>query len=129
MLGENNNVHIVCGSRYPPASCPVDMPTDKPVALRDLLRAGTGGLAGVAEKIERSQKLASIVRDAFPTDVKPHLVSADVHDDRLVIVADHAVWAARMRYYTSDALQIIATSHNLRLGEAVVRVRPPVANA
>ena len=105
------------------------MPTEKPVALRDLLRAGTGGLAGVAEKIERSQKLASVVRDAFPNDVKPHLVSADVHDDRLVIVADHAVWAARMRYYTSDALQIIATSHNLRLDGAVVRVRPPIANA
>lgn len=100
------------------------MSTDKPVALRHLIR--TDAVAGISEKIERSQKLAVSLRDAFPNDVKPHLVSADVRDDRLVLVADHAVWAARMRYYTSDVLQIMVASHNLALNDVTIRVRPPV---
>ncbi len=110
-----------CG-RVTGQALPNDMPTDKPVVLRDLIR--TDAVAGISEKIERSQKLASLLRDAFPNDVKPHLLSADVHDDRLVLVADHAVWAARMRYYTSDVLQIMVASHNLALSDVTVRVRP-----
>lgn len=100
------------------------MPTDKPVALRHLIRVDA--VASISDKIERSQKLAVSLRDAFPNDVKPHLLSADVHDDRLVLVADHAVWAARMRYYTRDVLQIMAASHNLALSDVSIRVRPPL---
>jgi len=81
-------------------------------------------LADLTRLSQAREALADTLRDAFPGDIKPHLVSAEVRDDRLILVADHAVWAARMRFYTRDALKVMAAIHNFSLKQAEVRVRP-----
>jgi hypothetical protein len=101
------------------------MPTKKPVSIGALLRAGTSPLARISRQSAEREQLADALRVAFPGEIKPHLVSAEVRNDRLVLVADNAVWAARMRFYASDVLKVMATIHTSVLERVEVRVRPP----
>ena len=100
------------------------MPTNKPIALGDLLSDPASPLSRVSGAVERMNDLARSIRDALPDDLKPHLVSANVRDDRLILVADSAVWAARLRFYATDALQYSASIHTSPLAGVDVRVRP-----
>ncbi|MFK7885622.1 MAG: DciA family protein [Gammaproteobacteria bacterium] len=100
------------------------MATRKPVALGDLFNRSSSKLADLTRLGQEREALADSLRGAFPNDIKPHLVSAEIKNDRLILVADHAVWAARMRFYTSDALKVMAAIHNSSLKRVEVRVRP-----
>jgi hypothetical protein len=123
MLGEDNDVHIICNQSHI-SSGKSTVATRKPVALGDLIQRKRTKLADLTRLGREREALADTLRGAFPNDIKPHLVSAEVEDDRLILVADHAVWAARMRFYTSDALKVMAAIHNSSLNRAEVRVRP-----
>jgi len=101
------------------------MPTKKPVALGALLSQGTSKIANISRLCAEREQLAQTLRSAFPNEIKPHLVSAEVKNDRLVLVADNAVWAARMRFYTRDALKVMAAIHSSVLEHVDIRVRPP----
>ncbi len=101
------------------------MPTKKPVALGALLSRSTTKLAEFSRRIDEREQLALTLRSAFPKDIEAHLVSAEVKNDRLVLVADNAVWAARMRFYTGDALKVMAAIHSSVLEQVDFRVRPP----
>ena len=100
------------------------MPTKQPVSIGDLLRAGTSPLARLTRQSARREQLADTLRVAFPGEIKPHLVGAEVREDRLVLVADNAVWAARMRFYASDVLKVMAAIHTSAPQRVEVRVRP-----
>jgi len=100
------------------------MPTDKPVALRDLLSNPASPLARVSGAVEQMAEMANSIRAALPNNLKPHLVSANVRDDRLILVADSAVWAARIRFYASDALNCMASIHTSPIQGVDIRVCP-----
>lgn len=101
------------------------MPTKKPVSIGVLLRADTSPLARLSRQSAEREQLAAALRDALPRDVSPHLVSAEVRNDRLVLVADNAVWAARIRFYASEVLEVMAAIHTSTPEGVDVRVRPP----
>ena len=100
------------------------MPTDKPVSLRDLLSRPDSVLSTVSGAVRHMDDLAVAVRSSLPEALRPHLMSASIRDERLILVADSAVWAARLRYYVSDAMQGIASIHTSPLAGADIRVRP-----
>ncbi|MEM6640937.1 MAG: DciA family protein [Pseudomonadota bacterium] len=100
------------------------MTTNKPVPIRDVLSGSQ--LGGMTEKIKNNQELALKLREVLPASVRAHLLSADVHDDQLTVTADHAAWAAKLRYYTSELLNSMAVDHNLTVNRVAVRVRPPL---
>ena len=100
------------------------MSTDKPVALKDLLAHPGSALAGFRQRAKHTEDLTHALSAVFPEPVRPHLISAGVHGDRLILTADAAVWAARMRFYVSDAIEYMASNHNSPINRVDVRVRP-----
>lgn len=102
----------------------VNRPTPKPVAL-GALTADETSLAGRLKRAACDREhLARSLRSALPNLIKPHLVGAELKNDRLVLVADSAVWAARMRFYASDVLKYMAALHSSAITRVDVRIRP-----
>ena len=89
------------------------MRPEGPRSLGDLLLAGD--LGRLRAEAERRRTLTREIRNLLPRTVARHVVGA--HRDaqgRLVIAADSAAWAARLRFVADDA----------GLGQVIVRVAP-----
>jgi hypothetical protein len=89
------------------------MSADGPRSLADLL--GTGDLGRLRIEAERRRTLTEDIRARLPDGIAAHLTGAHREGDgRLVLSADSAAWAARIRFVADDA----------GLGEVTVRVAP-----
>jgi hypothetical protein len=84
-----------------------------PRSLADLLH--TGDLGKLRAEAERRRTLTEEVRARLPAGIGLHLTAAHREGDgRLVLSADSAAWAARIRFIADDA----------GLGTVTVRVAP-----
>ena len=89
------------------------MSADGPRSLADLLQSGD--ISRLRREAETRRTLTDEVRGRLPAGVADHLTGAHRDGDgRLVLTADSAAWAARIRYIADDA----------GLGGTVVRVAP-----
>lgn len=89
------------------------MSRDGPKSLADLLH--NGDLGRLRQEADRRRSMTEEIRARLPTAVAAHLSGA--HRDeagKLVLTADSAAWAARMRYIADEA----------GLGSVTVRVSP-----
>ncbi len=80
------------------------MPTHKPIRLSSLLEGSDTALAQVVGKASYFQDLTKSIRRSLPAEVAPHLIGTALHDKQLVLIADSAVWAARLRFLAADLL-------------------------
>lgn len=98
---------------------------NKPRSLADIL-AGTS-VAGLARRAAATDKLARRVRSALPREVGAHVIGANLRGNRLVVIVDGAVWAARVRFEL-DALRIaLGGEQELEVAAVTVKVRAPDA--
>ena len=99
------------------------MTASKLTSVKDLLEKSGSPLATVSGKAARLEELTNVVRQVLPEPLKWHLVAVSEREDTLVLTADSAAWAARLRFHERDVL----THHNCRQGrishKVVVRVR------
>ncbi|MBT8131099.1 MAG: DUF721 domain-containing protein [Gammaproteobacteria bacterium] len=80
------------------------MATSKPVPLKELL---DGADTIVGQLIRRSAEIDALttrVRNFLPTELQSHLLAAREENASLTLVADSAVWAAKLRYHAADIL-------------------------
>ena len=103
------------------------MTASKLTSVKDLLEKSGSPLAKVSGKAARLEALTNAIRQVLPEPLKWHLVAASEREDTLVLTADSAAWAARMRFHEREVL----THHNRKQGRAsqkvIVRVRGTTA--
>jgi hypothetical protein len=62
-------------------------------------------------EISAQKALLTEVRSLLPADLAGHCVAARVHDRQLVLHADSAVWATRLRYLAPQLLSLLQPRH------------------
>ena len=99
------------------------MSASKLVSVKNLLEKSGSPLAKISGKAALLEELTIFIRKALPDPLKNHLIAASEHDSTLVLTADSAAWAARMRFHETEIL----THHNRKQGpvshKVVIRVR------
>jgi hypothetical protein len=98
------------------------MPPGKPRLLSELL-AGKS-LASIVERAAESDALARRVQAALPTDVAAHVCGANLRDERLIVIVDGAVWAARVRFEVPALGRSLREGLDIELSGITVKVRP-----
>jgi len=90
------------------------MKSDGPRSLADLL--ASGDFQRLRAEAGKRRTLTAEIQARLPEEVAAHLTGAHRDEEgRLVLMADSAAWAARIRFIADDA----------GLGGAIVRVAPP----
>ncbi len=96
--------------------------TTKP--LKSLLEDGSSPLNRLVSRASAMQSLCDVVTDSVDADHASHITDVNVSEENvLVVVADSAAWAARLRFQT-DALLSAARAHGIQAAQCKVRVRP-----
>jgi hypothetical protein len=84
------------------------------------------GLGPLFQELERRVQarveLADRVREALPSPEKDHVLSASYAEDILVVTADSAAWAARIRYAQEQLLAALSARSEMRFTKVKVRV-------
>jgi hypothetical protein len=71
------------------------------------------------------QQLDARLRAALPDSLSQHVRVANLQDDRLVMLADSAAWATRLRYQRQRVLQTLWQAYSIRCQSFEVKVSPP----
>ena len=94
---------------------------NKPTRIDSVLSRSTA-LADLARTAEKRAASGIRIVDRLPPDIKSHVVSAGVHEDRLRVTLDSPVWAARLRFHAPELGELLA---ELGVERLEVRVRQP----
>ena len=81
-------------------------------------------LARVALDAASHERLSRQVRSLLPPDLGTHVLSVNLRDETLIIIADSAAWATRIRYLQSDIMQTLGAQHGVIANKLVTKVRP-----
>jgi len=98
------------------------MSAGKPKLLGDLL-AGKS-LSSIVERAAETDLLTRRVQAILPPDIAAHVCGANLRDERLVVIVDGAVWAARVRFETPELRTGLRHSHDVEIVGVTVKVRP-----
>lgn len=61
----------------------------------------------------------------MPAELARHVTGAVLHDDTVVILADSAAWATRIRFHAPELLDRLAPRYDGAVARVRVKVRPP----
>ena len=103
------------------------MATSRPLPLKDLLGGSDTAVGRLIKRSAEIDALTTQVRDLLPDNIRPHLLAASHDDQTLCLVADAAVWAAKMRYHCADILISLPTTQGRSLQKIKVRVAARVS--
>lgn len=96
----------------------------KPRKLSNILAGKGGDLAKLLHRAEEIAGLTDTVRGILPKNVAAHVVSASLRDERMIILADSPVWAARLRYLDPGVEKRLADL-GIQTNRIQIRVRAP----
>lgn len=68
-------------------------------------------------------ELDALVHELIPSPLNGHCHVMSVRDDTLIVAVDSAVWAARLRYQSSQLVKQLAGVSSVKLRTVQVRVR------
>lgn len=94
----------------------------KPTLLKDLL-AGND-LSQLVVRAREAGELASQVRGLLPEELAAHVTGAVLREETVVILADSAAWASRIRFHAPGLLERLAPRFDGGLARVRVKVRP-----
>lgn len=99
-----------------------------PKPAMDLLRGrGSGDGTALADVLRRAGKLRRLdqaLRSRLPADLAGHVHVANVRAARLVVIADSAAWATRLRFHGGNILQDLRSPDGGELRRLDIQVRP-----
>lgn len=98
------------------------MSTDRPRSLKAIIDGPNTALGRLFRRCAETQALTDQVRDILPEPLRHHVVTVSQRDETLYVVADAAVWAARLRFHAMDILTSIGTKQGTSLQKVLVRV-------
>jgi hypothetical protein len=94
----------------------------KPRQLKDLL-AGND-LSQLVDRAREAGELASQVRGLLPEELSAHVTGAVLHEETVVILADSAAWASRIRFQAPGLVAQLAPRFDGAVAHVRVKVRP-----
>jgi hypothetical protein len=94
----------------------------KPTLLKDLL-AGND-LSQLVERAREAGELAAQVRGLLPEELAAHVTGAVLHEQTVVILADSAAWASRIRFQAPELVAQLAPRFDGAVAHVRVKVRP-----
>lgn len=99
-----------------------------PKPAMDLLRGrGSGDGAPLGDVLRRAaglHRLDRALRERLPADLAGHVHVANVRAARLVVIADSAAWATRLRFHGGNILQELRSPEGTELRRLDIQVRP-----
>lgn len=69
--------------------------------------------------------LDGLVQELLPDALKTHCRVLSVRDETLVLAADSPVWAARLKFHSSQLVKQLNRQQTVKLRTVRIRVRPP----
>ncbi len=99
------------------------MRSNKPLRINNLL-----GNSAVARLLSRARTLATLdaeLHRLIPPPLNDHCHVLSLRDGTLVLAADSPVWAARLRFQSSQLVKQLSTTRTVNLRTLRVCVRPP----
>ena len=97
------------------------MRSNKPYQIGNLLEASDA--SRLLARARALGELNALVHDLIPSPLNGHCRVLSVRDDILVVAADSAVWATRLRYLSSQLTRQLAGISSVKLRAIHVRVR------
>lgn len=97
------------------------MRSNKPFQIGNLLdRSEASRLLSRARVLG---ELDALVHELIPSPLNGHCRVLSVRDDTLIVAADSAAWAARLRYQSSQLVKQLAGLSSVKLRTVQVRIR------
>lgn len=96
----------------------------RPRLLKDLL--ASNDLARLVSRARQAGELDGRVRALLPAELARHVTGAVRHDDTVVILADSAAWATRIRFHAPELVERLAPRFDGAVTRVRVKVRPPI---
>jgi hypothetical protein len=105
------------------------MRSSKPFQIRNLL--DNSEASRLLSRARALGDLDALVHELIPSPLNLHCRVLSVRDDALIVAADSAAWAARLRYHSPHLVKQLAGVSSVKLRTIQVRVRaaepPPVS--
>lgn len=95
----------------------------EPRLLKDLL-AGND-LSRLVERAREAGALDARVRALLPDELAAHVTGAVLNGDTVVVLADSAAWATRIRFMAPELVARLAPRYDGGVARVRVKVRPP----
>ncbi|MFV1972366.1 MAG: DUF721 domain-containing protein [Thiohalobacterales bacterium] len=99
------------------------MRSNKPLRINTLL--GKSGMARLLSRARALRKLDAELHELIPPPLNDHCHTLSVRDGTLVLAADSPVWAARLRFQSSQLVKQLSSAQTVNLRTVRVCVRPP----
>jgi hypothetical protein len=103
------------------------MRSNKPFRIGSLLERSE--VSRLLSRARALGELAALVHELIPPPLNEHCRVLAVRDDTLVVAADSPVWAARLRYQSSQLVKQISGVSSMKLRTIQVRVRASVSHS
>lgn len=97
------------------------MRSSKPSPIRSLLENSEA--ARLISRARALGQLDALVHELIPPPLNQHCRVLALRDDTLIIAADSAAWAARLRYQSPQLARLLNVVSSLNLRNVQVRVR------
>ncbi len=94
----------------------------RPTLLGDIL-AGSK-LADLASRARDAESLCQQIKDLLPEPEGAHVTGASRNGDTVIILADTAAWATRIRFHAPGLLKWLSPKFDGTVDRVRVRVRP-----
>jgi len=99
-----------------------NMRSNKPLRINRLLRKSA--VARLLSRARTYSELDAELHALIPAPLNSHCRILSIRDDTLVLAADSPVWAARLRFHTTQLVKQLSTSRTVTVRTVSVRVRP-----
>jgi hypothetical protein len=97
------------------------MRSNKPFQIGDLLEKGPA--SRLLSRARALGELDALVHELIPSPLNVHCRVLSVRDGILVVAADSAVWATRLRYQSSRLVKQLSKTSSVTMHTVQVRVR------
>ncbi|MDH5484007.1 MAG: DUF721 domain-containing protein [Gammaproteobacteria bacterium] len=71
------------------------------------------------------EKLTRLIHAALPANCKSHTQVAGIRENQLILVTDSPVWAAKLRLYTQNILQVMEEHGQLSINRIQIKQAQP----
>jgi hypothetical protein len=93
-------------------------------ALRINRLLGNSGVSRLMSCARALGRLDARLHELIPPPLNEHCRILSLRDDTLVLAADSPVWAARLRFHSTQLIRQLAESRTVKLRTVCVRIRP-----
>ena len=94
----------------------------KPTLVGDLLTGS--GLADIVSRARDAETLCNQIKDLLPAEAAAHVTGASRSGETVLIFADTAGWATRIRFHAPQLLKWLTPRFDGVVDKVRVRVRP-----